>query len=40
MFVRNFSLVCLMAAASLLAGASVLANAVPRASLGAIALDP
>jgi hypothetical protein len=37
---RNFSLVCLVAAAALLVGASVLANAVPRAPLAAVALEP
>ena len=35
---RNFSVVCLVAAASLAAGASALAYSVPRAPLGAVAL--
>lgn len=35
---KNFSFVCVVAAASLAAGASALAYSVPRAPLGAVAL--
>jgi hypothetical protein len=38
--VRSFSLLCLLAAAVLALGASVIAYAVPRAALDAVALEP
>jgi hypothetical protein len=38
--VRSFGVVCLVAACSFLVGISALASAVPRVSLGAVALEP